>query len=140
MSQGDWFYKMFLGHYCLGGQCVKACKYKYDKSSADIRIGDLWGNTYKDDEIGVSALVALTEKGKSVVEGLKNATLTPQPLDIVAEGQMKANAQPVPVSSLVMFLFEHNIYLNLKQWNVVLSLFGKPFRAYAKPKRIIKGK
>ena len=140
MSQGDWFYKMFWEHYCLGGQCVKACKYKYDKSSADIRIGDLWGNTYKDDEKGVSALVALTEKGKSVVEGLKNATLTPQLLDIVAEGQMKANAQPVPVSSLVMFLFEHNIYLNLKQWNVVLSLFGKPFRAYAKLKRIIKGK
>lgn len=52
MSQGDWFYKMFLGHYCLGEQCVKACKYKYDNSSADIRIGDLWGNTYKDDEKG----------------------------------------------------------------------------------------
>lgn len=138
MSQGDWFYKMFLGHYCLGEQCVKACKYKYDKSSADIRIGDLWGNTYKEDEKGVSALVTFTEKGKMIVESLKNATLVSQPLEVVAEGQMKDNARPVPVSSLVMFLFEHHIYLNLKQWNIVLALFGKPFRAYAKLKRIFK--
>ncbi|CDD20529.1 uncharacterized protein BN769_00604 [Prevotella sp. CAG:732] len=138
MSQGDWFYKMFLGHYCLGEQCVKACKYKYDKSSADIRIGDLWGNTYKEDEKGVSALVTFTEKGKMIVESLKNATLVSQPLEVVAEGQMKDNARPVPVSSLVMYLFEHRIYLNLKQWNFVLALFGKPFRAYAKLKRIFK--
>lgn len=128
MSQGDWFYKMFLGHYCLGEQCVKACKYKYDNSSADIRIGDLWGNTYKDDEKGVSALVTFTEKGKLLVESLNNATLITQPLDVVAEGQMKGNALPVPISSLVMFLFEHNIYLSLKQWNIywhyLISLFG----------------
>ena len=138
MSQGDWFYKMFLGHYCLGEQCVKACKYKYDNSSADIRIGDLWGNTYKDDEKGVSALVTFTEKGKLLVESLNNATLITQPLDVVAEGQMKGNALPVPISSLVMFLFEHNIYLSLKQWNILLALFNKPFRAYAKLKRIFK--
>lgn len=122
----------------MGEQCVKACKYKYSNSSADIRIGDLWGNTYRDDEKGVSALVSFTEKGKLIVESLRNVTLVHKPLDVVAEGQMKDNAHPVPVSSLVMFLFEHNVYLNLKQWNVVLSMCGKPFRAYAKLKRIFK--
>ena len=138
MSQGDWFYKMFLGHLCIGKQCVKACKYKYDKSSADIRIGDLWGKTYQNDEKGVSALVTFTEKGKNIVESLANVTLVKHPLDVVAEGQMRSNAQVVPVSSLVMLLFRHHIYLGLKQWNLLLSLFGKPFRAYAKILRIIK--
>ena len=56
MSQGDLFYKFFLNDLCLGPQCEKNCKYKYDQSSADIRIGDLWGETYKNDQKGVSAL------------------------------------------------------------------------------------
>lgn len=62
MSQGDLFYKLFLGDICLGSQCEKRCKYKYDQSSADIRIGDLWGKTYMNDQKGVSALVAFTQK------------------------------------------------------------------------------
>lgn len=41
---------MFLGDYCSGKHCQERCKYKYDKSSADIRIGDLWGKTYAKDE------------------------------------------------------------------------------------------
>lgn len=138
MSQGDWFYKMFLGHLCIGKQCVKACKYKYDKSSADIRIGDLWGKTYQSDEKGVSALVTFTEKGKDIVSSLTNVILVSHPLETVAEGQMKDNAQPVPISPLVMWLFRHRVYLGLKQWNLLIALFGKPFRAYAKILRIIK--
>ncbi len=140
MSQGDWFYKMFLGHLCIGKQCVKACKYKYDKSSADIRIGDLWGKTYQKDEKGVSALVTFTEKGRRIVEKLSDVILVEHPLSVVAEGQMKTNAQPVPISSLVMFLFRHQIYLRLKQWNLLLSLLDKPFRAVAKIQRIFKTK
>ena len=49
LSQGDMFYQLFLGDCCLGKQCYEHCKYKYDHSSADIRIGDLWGKTYNDD-------------------------------------------------------------------------------------------
>lgn len=92
LSQGDLFYKLFLGDICLGPQCQKQCKYKYDKSSADIRIGDLWGNTYKDNEAGVSALVAFTEKGIHLIENLHDVTLVEHPFETVAEGQMKNNA------------------------------------------------
>lgn len=91
-SQGDLFYKLFLGDICLGPQCEKQCKYKYDKSSADIRIGDLWGKTYKDNDKGVSALVAFTDTGRKIVEGLRDITLNEHPFDLVAEGQMKSNA------------------------------------------------
>lgn len=92
-SQGDLFYKLFLGDICLGSQCEKQCKYKYDKSSADIRIGDLWGNTYKDNEEGVSALISFTEKGRQVILGLHDVTLIDHPFEVVAEGQMKKNAK-----------------------------------------------
>lgn len=87
-SQGDMFYQLFLGDCCLGKQCFEKCKYKYDRSSADIRIGDLWGNTYKDNEDGVSCAIAFTEKGDNVLKHI-NCELISHPFSLVAEGQMK---------------------------------------------------
>ena len=88
MSQGDMFYQLFLGDCCLGKQCYEHCKYKYDHSSADIRIGDLWGNTYKDNEDGVSGAVAFTQKGNEILKQC-NCEIVKHSFDIVAEGQMK---------------------------------------------------
>lgn len=88
LSQGDIFYKLFLSDACLGKACYEKCKYKYDRSSADIRIGDLWGKTYQDNEEGVSAAIAFTEKGDKMLK-LCNCTLVEHPFDVVAEGQMK---------------------------------------------------
>lgn len=87
MSQGDKFYALFLGDSSLGDQCFHHCKYKYDHSSADIRIGDLWGETYKDNEDGVSGAIAFTEKGEKILNAI-NCVLVEHPFDIVAEGQM----------------------------------------------------
>ena len=112
MSQGDLFYKLFLGDVCLGPQCEKQCKYKYNHSSADIRIGDLWGNTYKDDQEGVSALVAFTEKGRLLIENLKDVTLVELPFNVVAEGQMVKNAKAKEIKPLVMYALKKNIQLN----------------------------
>lgn len=108
MSQGDMFYKLFLGDICLGPQCEKNCKYKYDQSSADIRIGDLWGETYKNDQKGVSALVAFTDRGRDIIENLQNVTLIEHPFDVVAEGQMKKNAHHKEVSFVIMYLLRHD--------------------------------
>lgn len=82
------FYALFLGDCCLGKQCYEHCKYKYDKSSADIRIGDLWGNTYKDDEDGVSGAIAFTARGNEILHSI-NCELVEHPFEVVAEGQMK---------------------------------------------------
>lgn len=110
-TQGDMFYKLFLGDVVLGPQCQKQCKYKFDKSSADIRIGDLWGKTYKENQEGVSALVAFTRKGQELVEGLHNVTLVEHPFNIVAEGQMKTNARQKEMTNTVMFLLRNNVSL-----------------------------
>lgn len=92
LSQGDYFYKLFLHDVCLGRACYKDCKYKYDKSSADIRIGDFWGNEYCDNEEGVNAIIAFTDKGDELLKYI-NCKLIEHPFEIVAGGQMKKNAQ-----------------------------------------------
>lgn len=91
LSQGDLFYKLFLGDYCCNPACQKNCKYKYDKSSADIRIGDFWGPTYANDEDGVSSVIVFTDKGNEILKQL-DCTFEEHPFEVVAEGQMKKNA------------------------------------------------
>ena len=90
LSQGDPFYRLFLSDTCLGKACYDKCKFKYNHSSADIRIGDLWGKTYKDNEDGVSAAIAFTDKGNEVLHQC-NCTLVEHPFEVVAEGQMKTS-------------------------------------------------
>ncbi len=119
-SQGDLFYKLFLGDVCHGPQCEKNCKYKYDKSSADIRIGDLWGNTYKEDEKGVSALIAFTETGKQVINDLTNITLIEHPFEVVAEGQMKENVKRREMYPIVMFMLKRGWPLSRIPYKAVL--------------------
>lgn len=100
LSKGDLFYKLFLGDYCCNPACQKNCKYKYDKSSADIRIGDFWGSTYAKDEDGVSSVIAFTEKGNETLKEL-DCTFEEHPFEVVAEGQMKKNAGRHFLSSIV---------------------------------------
>lgn len=111
-SQGDMFYRLFLGDICCGKQCDKNCKYKYDQSSADIRIGDLWGKTYKDDEKGTSALVAFTPKGEEVISSLKSVTLIEHPFETVAEGQMKNNTKRRELAGWVVYLLRNECKIN----------------------------
>ena len=85
---GDLFYKFFLGNYCLNKCCYKSCKYKLFSSSADIRIGDLWGKAYKDDDLGTNGIIAFTEKGKKLLSELKECELVSIPDDICVESQM----------------------------------------------------
>ena len=88
LLQGDYFYRLFFSDACLSKACYENCRFKYNKSSADIRIGDLWGKTYNDNEEGVSATIAFTEKGNNILKE-SNCSLIEYPFDVVAEGQMK---------------------------------------------------
>lgn len=101
MSQGDMFYALFLGDCCLGKQCYDHCKYKYDQTSADIRIGDLWGDTYKDNEDGVSSAVAFTVRGNEILKQCY-CELVEHTFGIVAEGQMKTSPQRIAVYPYIL--------------------------------------
>lgn len=101
LSKGDLFYKLFLGDYCCNSACHKSCKYKYDKSSADIRIGDFWGPTYAQNEEGVSSVIAFTEKGEQILQQL-DCTFETHPFEVVAEGQMKSNVKRAHVHNIMV--------------------------------------
>lgn len=84
----DWFGHYFLSDFCLGKQCYEKCKYKMYKSSADIRIGDAWSSAFKDNEKGVSAVLAFTDKGAEMLRALKNVHKEEIELERLCEGQM----------------------------------------------------
>lgn len=86
----DDFFTMFLGDACLGKACYDSCKFKYNKSAADIRIGDFWGETYKDRQDGVSSVLAFSLKANTILKEA-NLELEQHPLEVVASGQMTKN-------------------------------------------------
>lgn len=97
-TKGDSFYRMFLGDRCLGRQCYHNCKYKYNHSAADIRIGDLWGRKYSSDEKGVNGVVCFTERGLNLLKEMHPILhIEDSTLEIVAESQMKKCAHK-PIS------------------------------------------
>ena len=138
LSKGDLFYKLFLGDYCCNPACQKNCKYKYDKSSADIRIGDFWGTTYAKDEEGVSSVVAFTEKGCEMLKQI-DCTFREYPFEIVAEGQMKKNAGKSYLDFLV-FKALKNISSSEFVFKIIFlleSIIKLPNRVKNKLKRIL---
>lgn len=127
LSQGDMFYHLFLSDYCLGKQCYVKCKYKHASSSADLRIGDMWGDCYKDNELGVTGLLVLTEKGHHIIEELNGVcTFEPQDVSWVTQGQMAT--PPAVNTTLRKMVFKglrshlsitafYNIFFNLIRIN-----------------------
>ena len=131
-KEGDLFYKLFLDDLCIGPQCVGACKYKYNNSSADIRIGDLWGKLYKNDQNGVSAVIAFTEKGRQAIESLDGVTFLEQPLNIVTEGQRKTNAKANPLRNSIMKQLREKGHIGTMTMFMAcyLRMISRRFRAY----------
>lgn len=138
LRNNDLFYRFFLGNHCLGEACYR-CKYKMDASAADIRIGDMWGSTYESDQKGVSALIALTERGKHVVESLDDCQLNPFPASLVMEGQMRIPASKPFIYPLINRMLKGEktlsaIFAYVKWYN----LFRLPLRVLRKIRNIIR--
>lgn len=72
----DQFYHTEYGYafYFMGMESCYNCRYKGDKSVADITIGDFWGLSKYDkdyNELGVSMGIVHTEKGKGLLQNLE---------------------------------------------------------------------
>lgn len=123
------FYDFFLSNTCLGDACYEKCKYKCDKSSADIRIGDLWGKRYSDIDKGVSALLVFTEKGHSVVNHLSNCTLEEQTLETITKGQLKYGIKkPLMRYGIIRMLRKKECKLSFISKFVRIQLIIKAYR------------
>ena len=139
LSKGDIFYNLFLGDFCCNRACQKDCKYKYDRSSADIRIGDLWGKTYRTNEDGVSALVAFTEKGNTLIQQM-NCELKEHPFEVVAEGQMKKNAGTAYLSSIAWKMLKDDKFHSTQEWKLLImaeKIMQLPKRIIRKIKQVL---
>lgn len=88
ISDGDIFYRLFLQDYCLGKACYEKCKFKMEHSSADLRIGDLWGPTYQSNKNGVSGLLVLSSCGEKIISEMSDIYLKEEKFNVVVEGQM----------------------------------------------------
>lgn len=142
-TQGDLFYKFFLGNYCLNECCYKDCKYKMIASAADIRIGDLWGKTYADDTKGTSAVIAFTEKGHEIVERLQTSSCQFEIIspEIATEGQMMLPAKMPWVKNIILKSLKTDMPLSaVARWCDLYQISILPGRAYNKLKKIIKHK
>ena len=119
-SEGDLFYKFFLGNICLGDACYNKCKFKINNSSADIRVGDLWGEKYASNELGVSAIIAFSKKAIELLRGC-NIKMNDEKLEVIAEGQMKKSPNQTIKLLLTRCLLKKS--LTIIQINSILSFY-----------------
>ena len=92
---GNMFYTFFFGNYCLSESCY-SCNFKATNSAADIRVGDFWGERYKENKTGVSCCVVFSEKGKDVVASISSdCVIKKEELSqILAEQMVKSPNKP----------------------------------------------
>lgn len=141
MSEGDLFFKFFLGNYCLNKCCYKDCKYKMLNSAADIRIGDLWGKTYAHENKGTSSVIAFTSKGKELTSLLAKSSCTCKEIttETATEGQMKHSAIRPWVTNFIFKDLRSDRMLSViaKEWCGIYQLSIIPKRVLNKILRII---
>lgn len=65
------FYDLFFSDYMLNSACSD-CKVRDLTDIPDIRIGDFWGEKFDLSLEGVSAVLCFSEKGKKILENIKN--------------------------------------------------------------------
>lgn len=107
LSEGDIFYKLFLGDYCLNEACYSKCNFKKFASAADIRIGDLWGQTYAKYNEGYSGLMVYTKSGEDIVKNIVNLELYEESRHIVSEGQLCISPTKPHSRKFIMRILKH---------------------------------
>ena len=85
----DLFYRIFLENMALQEACY-TCPYHAKNSCADIRMGDFWGEKYKEDIEGVTALIVYTEKGAHALSKMQDSgELKVEALEDILSGQIQ---------------------------------------------------
>jgi coenzyme F420-reducing hydrogenase beta subunit len=80
------FWQVFFENVLLGDACY-ACEMRKTSSMADLRFGDYWGRRYQLHSDGVSAVFALSERGKQALSRLDLHRLEPGTADEMLQAQ-----------------------------------------------------
>jgi len=135
-GNGDLFYSFFLDNSCLGKACYDKCKYKVNKSAADIRVGDLWGQKYNKTDEGVSGVLALTNRGRDVIAQLTTCTILVEDVAVVVEKQMTLSPRMPFVRKYLLRLFATR--LTLKATYRLYQLYLLPTRLFNRAMIIVR--
>lgn len=122
------YYFAFLTDFILSKSCYK-CKYKHCSTSADIRIGDFWGEKYNKDESGVSLVYVFTEKGQALIKSISdNIKISEEKFgDGLINQPSKAPKLPL-LYNVILQLYRSP--LNVRQINMFLEFYRKLIRLY----------
>lgn len=142
LAQGDIFYRLFLGDYCLNEVCYSHCKFKKFNSAADIRIGDLWGQTYATNNEGYSGLIVYTKKGEEVVNNNENLVLHKKSGHIVSEGQLSTSPSKPYASRLILHALkkEHNGWWRERLIISISEAYQKLKKLVCSPRLVLKNR
>ncbi len=126
----DDFYLFFNNGICFNESCFE-CPYR-TKSSADIRMGDYWGNRFKNERDGISMIIAMTEVGNNLIEDFKNkkeAVITNQNINDYYLSQYPINRN-IPLDRKALIC-------DLKKDGISLKTIRKKYFKYQAYKRLI---
>ena len=125
----DPFFLMFEHGFCYSKSCFE-CPWR-DKSAADIRLGDYWGEKYKDDKTGVSMILANTEKGKEIVLALSCK-------GNVKKEDIKDYFDAQQTNNFALPVFYDELMESLRSDKSILEINKEYLSAYERRKKIIK--
>ncbi|MBO5315038.1 MAG: Coenzyme F420 hydrogenase/dehydrogenase, beta subunit C-terminal domain [Clostridia bacterium] len=130
---GNMFYTFFFGNLCLSEACY-SCNFKSLKSKADIRVGDFWGDKYKDDRKGVSCCVTFTEKGDKEMCRIESACrICEEQAEKVLEPQMHKSPLFPPQRKRVLRSFKTK-----RSLKTIFNTTLFPYRVKCKIKSIMR--
>lgn len=131
--RGNMFYTFFFNNLCLGEACY-SCKFKALQSKADIRVGDFWGDKYKDDRKGVSCCVTFTEKGDEAMCRLESTCrICEEQAEDVFVAQMKKSPILPPQRKKVLRSFKTK-----RSLKTIFNATLFPYRVKCKIKSIMR--
>jgi len=113
LRKNDYFLNIYLSNFVLNEPCY-SCKFRGLDSSADIRIGDLWGKKYEKNKTGVSCVVCFTYEGQNVIKQLSSfGIICEENIETVLKGQIVKNILMPKSRSSILKILKSNIYLPL---------------------------
>lgn len=125
----DLFYAFFRHSLCYMPSCYE-CPYR-EKSAADIRIGDYWGERFVKDSTGVSMVTIHTEKGNQIMKKL-SGWMEEFCVSEYWSVQYPYNHQPP--------IFYHELIRKLKtDGEDLYSIYTKYAIGYAKREKLVQG-
>lgn len=113
----DIYTRLFLDNVILRPACYE-CKFKKEHRASDFTLADCWGieklgGHIADDDKGVSLLFVNTEKGKRLLESLKESAVL-EPLDF----DKAVNSQSAMTRSVPYNPSREVFFANAKEWGI----------------------